>query len=217
VLGSVSLASGDPITFTYRIDLVDCGFCPPRLDPPPFLLTLSFEADPIASVDEFNLVRHDYGLPSFSEVPLFRPAVPSGLPDSGRVVDVFGRSPGDLTALRFAEASNRQLLGGADTREEWETRLSIVKQPRNFGNPPPTLTPAGLGAFLGENGDFIFSYKKTVRGNDGPRTTESIFYLGRASLLSDVGGPAPTPEPATWVLLITGLGLCAVWGRRLLP
>jgi hypothetical protein len=212
-LGATSLVSADPITFTYRIDVISpCGLAVCFTQS--FPLTLTFEENAIASVDELNNVRREYGPPTFSDVPLNRPAIPPGVPETGQVVDRLERFGPGVAWGRAATASSRHELITPSASSVWFTSLSS-SQLFDTDEPDPILTPISLGAFLGTGilGRSFFSFG-LLRTNESGISEFVVEYQGLATLQSQSEGPAATPEPAAWVLLTTGLGLCAVWGRK---
>ena len=217
VLGPTSLVSADPITFSFRVDrLHECIGVPCTFVPIPgsFSLSLSFESLALASIDELNLVRRDYGPPIFSNVPLARPAISPGAVESGQVVDQLARLRPGVVWSRFAQVGRGQELITPTASLRWFTTLSAF-QMFDPEDPLPALTPASLAEFLGRGGSFGFSYEKNEPQPDGSgRFTDTVAYFGTLTLQPQSEVSSPTPEPTTSLLIITGFGLCATWRRK---
>jgi hypothetical protein len=150
-----------------------------------------------------------YGVPTFSDIPLPRPAVPPNAISSG--VDTATHSlvfiDDQLGWRHIAHArTDVQLVTPAATYH-WGTSLFRIE---DNASPFLDLSAAAMAEFLGSNrgsGFFLHNYVGVLPGGGG-NTPDSFSYQGTVT----ADAAAPVPEPST--LLLIGSGLLAALERR---
>jgi len=184
-----STARAEPITFAFDVHIQQrCNpSCGEFLATFPFYMTI----DSIGSGSEF---AKSYGVPTFSPIPLDRPAVQPGGSILTTATDaVFSGEP--FKWRRKALVWSGVALETADASYIWNSGFTRME---DNVSPLPELTAASLATFLGSmrgEGFFFYTYTRLAP------TQEVLSYLGTASLRS----ASPTPEPGTVLLVSCGL------------
>lgn len=197
-----SLGAADPVNLSYSVlinERCHAGNCQPFQSA--FNLTVTFDSTPLDSASYFV----QYGNPTFSSVPLDRPPISSSAGDSlnTRTQEQWLQFPSHVSHTFFAQRESAT----QGNLEEWHVGLSVTQSVLT----PPDLSPETLGARLLALGPARFTYFYTeldpVTGNITPRT---IGYSGTAQL-SDA---SPVPEPASMLLVGSGVAGLIAWRRR---
>jgi hypothetical protein len=195
-------STADPVKLFYTV-LIDercqAGSCQPFQAA--FDLVVTFDSSAVDSGE--NFVR--YGDPTFSPVPLDRPAIRPTAGDSlnTRTQESWQQFQTHVAYSFFAQRE----YATAGNLEEWHVGLSVVRQFMTA----PDLSPETLGARLLGLGPARFTYVydalDPVTGN---LTAGSIAYAGSAQLTD----AAPVPEPASLLLMGSGVAGLIAWRRR---
>lgn len=86
--------------------------------------------------------------------------------------------------------------------------LSATSDPTVFANVQNYIVAGGTGRFLGASGNFVGEGLVTFVPGSMPSSTQT--------LSGTINAPA-IPEPATWAMMIMGLGLCGLASRTPRP
>lgn len=214
VLTSATYASAGPIQLRFNVDIyMECtstGCVDPDAT---FPVTLTFDGDLARIVvSSAGWITHYHGQPSFSDIPLARPAVdPGAVPINDFTVNVnVPRTDVGTGWQHIAEAKEVDLLLGTAFDYYWSTSLRAQSELSDTAEP---LTLDSLIATFRDRPTFFnYSYGGVSRDGGG-FSAGGVSYVGRA-VLEEVSSPAAVPEPST--LLLTGslLAVLAIRRRR---
>jgi hypothetical protein len=208
---SAAPADADPIQVVYRIDILrQCeysgGMETCRGFTASFPLTLSFDSQITTSHGNEMDRTNFYGPPTFSDIPLPRsedfPPMVETFRLAAERAQVF---PGDSAFTREASAMIRHTGARGGSDYHWDFGLFA-----SGGYPAmPTLDAHTFATFLATAPFRQFYLGDTVELADGG--FQALTYFGSVSLESQ----APVPEPASVLLLATGLAGIGVrrWRR----
>lgn len=209
-----SSVEADPIHVVYRVDVSrQCTFANDtetcRDFHASFPLTLTFDAQVVLSRGDDNDRVQRYGDPTVSDIPLalrndFPPLGPSVRDAAERA-----RFSADQKAwIREAAVIIRQIA--SVDRNDFHRDFSLIAN----GEFPfaPALSAQSFARFLATAPSRAFSLSDAVERADGG--FEALSYVGQISL--DVPS-APTPEPASLLLVATGITAVALRRRRSAP
>jgi hypothetical protein len=214
-------AGADPITAVYDVQVLERLFAQGgELGFEEFhrQFTLSMTFDPANGTSTST-----YGPVSFSSVPLQIPSPPADLVlRSGSGTTHEGSPEGGFFARATAGISGGRRVAGIDTIYSVELQLLGA----NGGSQAALITPETFPMHLGTLGpfqDFNFFYSSCLGIGPFPSGADScndaqtagssfVTYFGTATL-SD-GGVPPIPEPATVVLVGSGLAMAARCKQR---
>jgi hypothetical protein len=209
--GSVTLpAAADPLRITYRIDVFkQCEYADStgevcRAYSSSFPLIVTFDPGVTYSFDSAVDHQRAYGTPTVSHIPLprrtdFPPMTISSATTSERAQ--FGV---ETDWRRDASVLLRQY--GSQDGSDYHRDFSLIANGVSAGI--PDLSAASFAAFLGTAPFRQFGLSDAVELASGG--FEALSYYGNISLEPNT---APTPEPASLLLLGTGLGAIG-WRRR---
>jgi hypothetical protein len=195
-------SAADPVSLFYSVlinERCQGGSCQPFQAA--FDLVVTFDSTALDSGATF--VR--YGDPTFSPVPLDRPAVSPAAGDSlnTRTQESWQQFQTHVAHSFFAQRE----YATAGNLEEWHVGISVTRPVMTA----PDLSPETLAARLLALGPARFTYfydaLDPVTGN---LTPGSIGYAGSAQL-TDV---TPVPEPASLLLMGSGVAGLIAWRRR---
>jgi hypothetical protein len=211
------LASADPVTFHYRIEVTQrCqdsdGFsrtCSPFNTTFPLMMTFDpAQVGPPLEGATFRNVA--YGSPTFSPVPLVLPPQdgPFVIREDSRSLTL------DHTSIPQSESIWRRNVGAGEFFSNPELSASrglILHGLRDSVSRPPQ-DAFSMAELLGAGQDDSFFYLQTATRelDGGDFAWTSMDYRGRTFLSEQ---PAPVPEPTSLLLLGSGLGALAA--RRL--
>lgn len=207
--GLASVALAEPIQIVYRIDISsrcqDTGEVTCSDFSTSFPLTVTFDSGISVEYGEGNDQGRYYGAPTVSDIPLPSRTDFPPLSDTIRLAGeraVF--APDTQMWSRYGGVQIRS--GASRDGSNFENILSIT----GSGDSPafPDLSGASLAQFLGTASFRQFYFANVVARADGGFELDS--YLGNVSLES----PVVTPEPASMLLLGSGLAALTVRRRR---
>ena len=201
---SAASLGAEPITATYSVQVTEAfqsGFA--QSFEPLFALTLSF--DPALGDGR------GYGPPSFSTIPLPVPSRPEGVPltlTTASTVHFQFVAPPSFDTFADARVTEFGLgvVGGATTSYSRFLELNFIGPVPEGSVPSPENFPIHLGLTGVSGTNFVFTgcVAQSARGCSGDFRI-SAFYRGVATL-TDVQAPV-IPEPATVILVTTGIGI----------
>ena len=196
-------SAADPVRLSYSVvinERCQAGSCQPFQAA--FDLTLTFDSTALLSGD--NFVR--YGDPTFSPVPLDRPAISPAADDSLNTHTQEQWLQSQTTGFSHTFFAQRE-HATAGNLEEWHVGIFVTRRVMT----PPDLSPDALAARLLGLGPARFTY--TYIGLDpvtGDVTPNSLRYSGSAQLTN----AAPVPEPTSLLLMGSGAAGLIAWRRR---
>lgn len=210
--GSVALPAGaEPLQVVYRIDVFkQCQYADStgevcRAFSSSFPLVVTFDPGVTYSFDSAVDHQRVYGTPTVSDIPLPRrtdfPAMTISSTTAGERAQ-FGVTTDGWR--REASVARRQY--GSQGGNDYHRDFSLIANGDSTGM--PDLNAASFAAFLGTAPFRQFGLSDAVELASGG--FEALSYYGNISLESN---SVATPEPASMLLLGTGLGAIG-WRRR---
>ena len=201
-------AFADPITLVYNIQIThrcrpnDCG----PFSGPAFPLRMTFDSGVTERFDSLTQHAQFYGPPTFSAVPLERPAIPTTASNLSFTLELAAQF--DNGWLHRAAAEELFRVVTPELFTDWS--LLLIKSEEALSSPPP-LSAQIMAAFLGAPATLdatLFSYSYIAFGINR-EFDDFISYGGVASLAEQ---QSPVPEPTT--LVLAGAALAATWHRQ---
>ena len=205
-----SSVCAEPISIVYSIHITDrCVLAQCNTFSAAFPLTMTFDSGVTSQFDSPTFHTKSYGPPSFSAVPLERPAIPPSATPLPRTLDTAAQqAAGTWEHRALADGLVRLLTPEVD--HLWTLRLFASQS----GVPTPELSPHTMATLLGQPANppgsrAFFEYGYFAADPRTEQSFDSISYVGSALVADD---QAPIPEPATCVLV--GSGLMGAWYQK---